>query len=129
MFKRIDETAAAFAALDVQSGEIVTVALPSVPEAVYAVYALNKLGAVANMIHPLTGEDEIIHYLNEVESRVAVLFDGTYKLIGKRIGETSVKHAVVVSAGESLLFGLKQFYYANNPKVRLPQNSVFHSWA
>ncbi len=129
LFKRIDETAAAFAALDVQPGEIVTVALPSVPEAVYAVYALNKLGAIANMIHPLTGEDEIIHYLNEVESRVAVLFDGTYKLIGKRIGETSVKHAVVVSAGESLLFGLKQFYYANNPKVRLPQNSVFHSWA
>lgn len=128
LFKRIDETAAAFAALGVQPGEIVTVALPSIPEALYAVYALNKIGAVANMIHPLAGEDEIIHYLNEVESRVAVLFDGTYKLIGKRIGETSLKHAIVVSAGESLLFGLKQFYYANNPKVRLPQDSVFHSW-
>lgn len=128
LFKRIDETAAAFAALGVQPGEIVTVALPSIPEALYAVYALNKIGAAANMIHPLAGEDEIIHYLNEVESRVAILFDGTYKLIGKRIGETSLKHAIVVSAGESLLFGLKQFYYANNPKVRLPQDSVFHSW-
>jgi long-chain acyl-CoA synthetase len=128
LFKRIDETAAAFAALGVQPGEIVTVALPSIPEALYAVYALNKIGAATNMIHPLAGEDEIIHYLNEVESRVAILFDGTYKLIGKRIGETSLKHAIVVSAGDSLLFGLKQFYYSNNPKVRLPQDSVFHSW-
>ncbi len=129
LFKRIDETAAAFAALGVAPGEIVTVALPSIPEALYCVYALNKIGAVANMIHPLAGTDELIHYLNEVESRIAILFDGTYKLIEKRIGETKLKHAIVVSAGESLLFGLKQFYYANNPKVWLPQDSVFRSWA
>lgn len=129
LFQKIDATAASFAALGVSPGDIVTVALPSVPEALYAVYALNKIGAVANMIHPLAGEDEIIHYLNEVKSKVAILFDGTYKLIGKRIAETSLQHAIIVSAGESLLFGLKQFYYANNPQVRLPQNSVFHSWA
>ena len=129
LFQKIDATAAAFVALGVTPGEIVTIALPSVPEALYAVYALNKIGAVANMIHPLAGEDEIIHYLNEVESKAAILFDGTYKLIGKRVGETSLKHAIIVSVGESLLFGLKQFYYANNPPVRLPQNSVFHSWA
>jgi long-chain acyl-CoA synthetase len=49
LFQKIDETAAAFAALGVQPGEIVTVALPSIPEALSTVYALNKLGAVANM--------------------------------------------------------------------------------
>lgn len=38
---------------------IQTVALPSIPEALYVVYALNKIGAVSNMIHPLAGEKEI----------------------------------------------------------------------
>ena len=70
LFDRIDQTAAAFAALGVKPEEIVTVALPSIPEAVYVIYALNKIGAVANMIHPLAGETEILNYLNETESRV-----------------------------------------------------------
>ena len=73
MFTKIDDAAAAFTSIGVKPGEIFTVALPSVPEALYTVYALNKIGAVANMIHPLAGEREMANYLNEVKSRVAVL--------------------------------------------------------
>ena len=70
LFENIDKTASALLALGVKPGEIVTVAMPSIPEALYAVYALNKIGAVANMIHPLAGEQELLNYLNEVESKV-----------------------------------------------------------
>ena len=128
LFRRIDRTAAAFAALGVKPGEIVTVALPSIPEALYVVYALNKIGAVSNMIHPLAGEKEILHYLNEVQSEVAVLFEGTYNIIKDSISQTKVKHAVVVSAGESLPFGVKQLYFLKTPRARLPKPSVFQSW-
>ena len=128
LFRQIDRTAAAFAALGVKPGEIVTVALPSIPEALYVVYALNKIGAVANMIHPLAGEKEILHYLNEVQSKVAVLFEGTYSIIKDSIGQTKVKHAVIVSAGESLPFGVKQLYFLKIPRAKLPKPSVFQSW-
>ena len=126
--RQIDRTAAAFSALGVKPGEIVTVALPSIPEALYVVYALNKIGAVSNMIHPLAGEKEILHYLNEVQSEVAVLFEGTYNIIKDSIGQTKVKQAVAVSAGESLPFGVKQLYFLKTPRVKLPQRSVFQSW-
>lgn len=46
LFESIDKTASALQALGVKEGEIVTVALPSIPEALYIVYALNKIGAV-----------------------------------------------------------------------------------
>ena len=115
LFQNIDQTAAAFCALGLKPGEIVTVALPSIPEALYTVYALNKIGAVANMIHPLAGAKEIMNYLNEVQSRVAILFDGTYKIIRDIIGQTGVEHAIVVSAGESLPFGLQQLYFLKKP--------------
>ena len=128
LFEKIDQTAAALSALDVKPGEIVTVALPSIPEALYLVYALNKIGAVANMIHPLAGDKEIVNYLNEVQSRVAILFDGTYQIISNVIGQTSVKHAVVVSAGESLPFGIQQLYFLKNPRPKLAENSVFQYW-
>ena len=128
LFDSIDATAKGFAALGVKQGDIVTVALPSVPEALYCVYALNKLGAVANMIHPLAGEKEIIHYLNEVESTVAVLFDGTYEIMGRSVGETHVKHAVIVTAADSLPVGVKLLYGLKKKTVRFPVNSMFLSW-
>ena len=121
-FRNIDRTAAAFVALGVKPREIVTVALPSIPEALYCVYALNKIGAVANMIHPLSGKQELLNYLNEVESRVAILFDGAYKLISDILGKTKLEHAVVVGAGQSMPFGIKQLYSikSHSPKLNSP---------
>lgn len=107
---------------------IQTVALPSIPEALYVVYALNKIGAVSNMIHPLAGEKEILNYLNEVQSEVAILFEGTYNIVKDSIHQTSVRNAVVVSAGESLPFGVKQLYFLKTPRAKLPSASIFLSW-
>ena len=64
MFRNIDKAAAAFLNAGVKEKEIVTVALPSIPEAIYCVYALNKIGAIANMIHPLAGKSETAFYVN-----------------------------------------------------------------
>ena len=128
LFQKIDQTAAALSTLGVKPGEIITVALPSIPEALYVIYALNKIGAVANMIHPLAGVTEIVNYLNEVKSRVAIFFDGTYRIVEDALGETCVEHAVVVSAGESLPFGLKQLYFLKNPRPNLSGNPVLVSW-
>lgn len=125
LFQQIDRTAAAFSALGVKPGDIVTVALPSIPEALYVVYALNKIGAVSNMIHPLAGENELLHYLNEVQSHVAILFEGTYNIIKDRIGQTSVKHAIVVSAGESLPFGVKQLLFFEKPSCQAAKKVHF----
>lgn len=128
LFANIDRCASAFLAQGVRPGEIVTVAMPSFPEALYCVYALNKIGAVANMIHPLAGEDEIVNYLNEVKSRVCVMFDGTYEIIKASIGKTSVKKAVVVSAADSLAFPLSFLYGLKNKRPVLPKESVFMDW-
>ena len=127
LFENIDKTAAAFLKAGVKEKEIVTVALPSIPEALYCVYALNKIGAVANMIHPLAGTEETLYYLNEVQSRIVVIFDGAYEAIANEIGKTSVEKVVVASPADSLPIALKIAY---NLKVKKPQldGKVFQSW-
>ena len=127
LFEMIDRCAASLTALGVKEGEIVTVALPSVPEALYLVYALNKIGAVSNMIHPLAGKQELLNYLNEVQSKFAFLFDGTYQILKDTIHETKVEKAVVLSAGESLPLGLKQLYFLKNKRLRF-EDPVYTSW-
>lgn len=128
LFDHIDECVKALIALNIKQGDIVTIALPSIPEALYMVYALNKIGAVANMIHPLAGEKELLHYLNEVSSEIAVIFEGTYKIIADCIRTTTVKKAVVVSAGDSLPFGIKQLYMLKNKLPKFSPSGVFMNW-
>ena len=127
LFENIDKTAAAFLKAGVKAKEIVTVALPSVPEVLYCVYALNKIGAVANMIHPLAGKDETLFYFNEVQSRIAVIFDGAYETIANEIEKSSVEKVIVVSPADSMSFALRIAYKL---KVKTPQldGKVFQSW-
>ena len=55
--------------------------MPNTPEAIIAFYALNKIGAIANMIHPLSAEEEIKSFLNEADSVMLVAVDICYEKI------------------------------------------------
>ena len=128
LFKNIDTVTASLIALGVKKGDIVTVGLPSIPEAVYLVYALNRIGAVSNMIHPLAGEQELAFYLNEVKSKFAFLFDATYEIVKPSLDKTSVKRAVIITAGESLPFGLKLLFSLKHKKIDLPDDDKTMWW-
>lgn len=123
LFAYIDSTAEAFAHAGVKAGDIVTIALPTVPEALYSVYALNKLGAVSNMIHPLAGTSELLFYLNEVGSEVAVLFDKTYLLLRDQLAQTKVRQVIVVTIADSL-----PILKARVEPVQLPDDGSVITW-
>ena len=129
LFREIDKTASALLALGVKQGEIVTVALPSIPEALYAVYALNKIGAVANMIHPLAGEQELCNYLNEVEGRVFLMFTGTYAIVKDALAQTSVRTAVVVSPSQSLSPITKCLYRLKAKETKIKTSAGLMDWS
>lgn len=46
----IEKTSHSLSALGIMQGEIVGVCLPNIPEMIYLFYAINKIGAVANMV-------------------------------------------------------------------------------
>lgn len=56
---QIEDCAKALKKLGVKKKEAVSICMPNTPEAIISFYALNKIGAIANMIHPLSSEDEI----------------------------------------------------------------------
>ena len=71
----IGRTARALAAAGVKKGDSVSVCLPNIPQAVFLFYAINKVGAVANMIHPMSAENEIIRYMELTESKYVFFLD------------------------------------------------------
>ena len=75
LIRRIERCAKAFKALGVQKGDAVTLCMPNIPQTVECFYALNRIGAVANMIHPQSAQNEITYYLDLSESKAIVTVD------------------------------------------------------
>ena len=79
LFHEIDKAAAAFLSLGVKQGDIVTLALPNIPENVFSIYALNRIGAIANLIDLRCKGDELVRYYNEVSTQIAIVSDIFFK--------------------------------------------------
>ena len=65
--KDVDAIAGYLDKNNIKRGDVVTIFLPNIPQCFAAFYAINKIGAVANMIHPLSSEKEIEFLRSEVQ--------------------------------------------------------------
>lgn len=72
IISEIDKVADSFLSLGVNKGDIVSIALPNMPQTVYCVFALNKIGAIASMIHPLSSKNELIESVKKTNSKVLI---------------------------------------------------------
>lgn len=110
LWEYIDKCARAFKKLGIQKGDVITICMPNTPEAAISFFACNKIGAVANMIHPLSAEEEIKHYLNVTKSVLLVAFNQVYPKLRNIIKETSVNKVIIASASESMPLFLNGLY-------------------
>lgn len=107
LFENIDKVSKAFVAMGIKKGDIVTICMPSTPESIYCVYALNTIGAIPNLIDPRTSAIGIKDYINEVNSDFLVTIDLCMKNIESIKKDTNLKKIVSVSAFDSASIGLK----------------------
>ena len=76
--RRVDRTAKALLELGIKQGDRVTICMPNAPQALDTFYAINRIGAVSNMIHPLSAPGEIAFYLNFSHSKAVLTLDQFY---------------------------------------------------
>ena len=72
--------AAGLAKEGVKKGDYVTIFLPNIPQCVISVYAVNRLGAVCNLVHPLSTRQELEYCVKLTDSRFILAFDQNEKL-------------------------------------------------
>ena len=110
MIKRINRVAAALKAIGAEKGEKITVCMPNTPEAVYMFYAINEIGAIANMVHPLSSEKEIEDFVNQAHSRIMLCIDVSYPKVEAIIKNTDLEQVIVVSPLRSMDFIVRVLY-------------------
>lgn len=93
--EEIDRCADALASLGLKKGDRMTIAMPTCPQAIICFYAVNKLGAVASMIHPLSTATEIEFYLNLSQSRFALTLDAFYAKFKEVRDKTGLKKLIL----------------------------------
>lgn len=119
----IDQYAASYKAQGVNSGEIVAICMANTPEALISVYALNKLGAKVQLIHPLSSPNEIKENLNRTKVKMVIALDSTYYKIKSIIDETSLEKIIVSSPKSSMPIKLQPLYEIN--KILEPKKILF----
>lgn len=79
LLKNIDATADALEKKGVSKGQYVALILPNMPETVYNVYALNKIGAIPCIIDPRQNEADILRDMKSVNATSCVSIDFAMK--------------------------------------------------
>lgn len=130
-FNRIDDCANSLKYYDIDPGDIVSICMPNMPEAIYLFYACNKIGAIADMIHPLSSPEQLKFYLSDNKSKILFLVDFDYEKYSKVIDESLLKKVVLISPKESMPSYLKLGYMVTKDiGLKRPSfnNSKYLTW-
>lgn len=110
LFQNIDRTVEAFQAIGVKAGDVVSFISITIPELVYCVYALNKMGAVANMLDPRSSEKTLIAQIANADSKVLVILDQCTDKLDALVKQLKLDHVILITLKASMGFPIKQIY-------------------
>ena len=130
MVEAIHTCARALKAIGVRSGDRITIAMPNCPQAVSLFYATNLVGAVANMIHPLSSEKEIEFFIKESGSLYAVTLDqfyGKFEAIRKNV---NLENIIIASIKDALSRPVKAGYMLTEGRKqeKIPKDAPVIRW-
>ena len=124
LISRIKACAKALKKQGIKENDRVAICMPNTPESIVAFYAINMVGAVANMIHPLSSENEIEFYLNKAHSKMIIVIDICYLKLMNIVRNTEVEKIVVASATKSMNFFIKIIYWIiKGRKIKIDRKS------
>lgn len=130
LIEETERCAKALKTIGVRENDRVTIAMPNCPQAIYMFYAVNLVGAVANMIHPLSAEKEIEFYLNESESVTAITLDQFYDKFERIRENTKVVNIIIASVKDALSRPVRAGYMLTEGRKiqRIPKDAPVIRW-
>ncbi|MCL2890839.1 MAG: acyl--CoA ligase [Methanomassiliicoccaceae archaeon] len=120
MIAGIGKAVAALRSQGVEKGDRVLLCLPNVPQAVSLFYAINKMGAVAVMVHPLSSRNEVEFYINDSGSRIAITLERFCNVFEDLESSTGLERLVVVDVAKGLGMFMKLAYRFKSRKIPKP---------
>ena len=130
MVQEIEKCARSLKTLGVRPGDKITIAMPNCPQAIYMFYAVNLVGGIANMIHPLSAEKEIEFYLNESQSTTAITLDQFYDKFEHIRQNTGIINIIIASVKDALSRTIRAGYMLTEGRKiqKIPDDAPVIRW-
>lgn len=120
--QRIDRAAKGLVKLGIRKGNRVTICMPNTPQALDCFYALNRIGAIPNMIHPLSAAQEIAFYLNASHSKAVLTLDQFYGKVAEILPQLDDDCKVIIAKiADELPFPLSVLYPMTKAARQVPK--------
>ena len=129
--KRIEAAAKGLTKMGIGKGDKVTICMANTPQALDCFYALNRIGAIPNMIHPLSAAKEIAFYLNFSGSKAILTLDQFFYKVAEILPELENPTSILIAGiQEELPFPLSVLYPAtkNARAVKKLPKSGYTRW-
>lgn len=126
---KIKRTASALMELGVKEGDVVTICMPNTPVAIITFYAVNMIGAISSMVHPLSSKNEIEFYLNESKSKYILTIDLVYDKVSQIVNKTDVEKIIVSSVSDDMSptkYALYWFFSGRKNKIVKDEKAIFY---
>ncbi len=121
--EKIELLAGAFLNHGIKKGDVVTICMPNTPQGVICLYALNRIGAIANMVHPLSSQKNVTFYLDYSESKMILTLDQFYDKVAKAVSEAKKKVEIIVARIQDelpLVKAVAYKYFKNKENLKYP---------
>jgi len=131
LMQKIELCAKALKTIGVREGDKVTIAMPNCPQAIFLFYAVNLVGGIANMIHPLSAEKEIEFYLNESGSVTAITLDQFYHKFERVRKNTKVVNLIIARIRDELSKPIRAGYMLTEGRKieKIPEDAPVIRWS
>ena len=129
--KRIDAAAKGLYHMGIRKGDKVTICMANTPQALDCFYALNRIGAIPNMIHPLSAAKEIAFYLNFSKSKAILTLAQFYDKVASIKDELEQPTTILIARiADELPLPLNILYPATKggKADRVPEGNGFTLW-
>ncbi|NLD19428.1 MAG: long-chain fatty acid--CoA ligase [Clostridiales bacterium] len=107
--------------LGFKPGDRITICMPNTPQGVTMFYAINLMGCISNMIHPLSSEGEIKFYLNHSHSKGILILDAFLPKLENIIWETPDLEKVMVASISTELNFIKKVGFKLTKGKKIPK--------
>ena len=127
--RRIDAAAKGLYHFGIRKGDRITICMPNCPQALDCFYALNRLGAIPNMIHPLSAAQEIAFYLNVSHSKAILTLDQFYDKVASILPQLQQDTEIwIADIADELPFPLNLLYPLTKKYPPLPRDGFYFLW-
>lgn len=128
LLDQVEKAAASFKKLGVKKGDIVVCSSVTIPEMVYSLYALNKLGATIFTIDPRLPGDFVKNTIESAKADILIFLDLAYPLLKPIIPELKVKKMISISVGLSMPTFIRTMAKFKMPSPDIEPNDKICDW-